>query len=201
MSNPNFVIYGVHGAFWGAFGLTRVVLRSLDRKHEAPAVNAPVAEEQKTAPFSRALLALHMVAFGVMYFGVAQAVIPNQVPEWFFGQRLVGTGVIVGGAALMAWALVYFRSWRFRAQLDQGHQLATGGPFKLMRHPLYMGLNLLALGTALWVPTAIVWASVALMLLGSDLRGRAEEKLLQGTFGEPYRSYCASTRRFLPGIY
>ena len=44
MSNPNFVIYGVHGAFWGAFGLTRVVLRSLDRKHEAPAVNAPVAE-------------------------------------------------------------------------------------------------------------------------------------------------------------
>ncbi len=51
----------------------------------------------------------------------------------------------------MVWALDYFRSWRFRAKLDEGHQLATGGPFRLLRHPIYMGLNLLALGSAFWV--------------------------------------------------
>jgi protein-S-isoprenylcysteine O-methyltransferase Ste14 len=142
-----------------------------------------------------------MFAFGVMYFGLGQAVIPSRVPEWFPGQRLVGASVIVSGAALMSWALVYFRSWRFRAKLDQGHQLATGGPFRLMRHPIYMGLNLLALGTAIWVPTAIVWVGFALMVLGSDLRARAEEKLLEQSFGEPYRSYLARTQRFVPGIY
>jgi hypothetical protein len=106
MSNFDFVIYAVHVAFWGAFGLTRIVLRVLDRGRTDEPASSPAAAQQKTAPFSRALVALHMVAFGVMYFGVAQAVIPNRVPEWFPGQRLVGAGVIAIGAALMAWALV-----------------------------------------------------------------------------------------------
>ena len=54
-----------------------------------------------------------------------------------------------------------FRSWRFRATLDKGHQLATGGPFSLLRHPIYMGLNLLALGRAIWVPTLTLWIAVS----------------------------------------
>jgi protein-S-isoprenylcysteine O-methyltransferase Ste14 len=64
-----------------------------------------------------------------------------------------------------------------------------------------MGLNLLALGTAIWIPTAIVWAAFVLMAMGSDLRARAEETLLEEAFGRSYREYCARTRRFLPGIY
>jgi protein-S-isoprenylcysteine O-methyltransferase Ste14 len=101
----------------------------------------------------------------------------------------------------MVWALVYFRSWRFRARLDEGHQLATGGPFGLVRHPIYLGLNLLALGTGLWVPTPLVWLGFVLMLLGSDFRGRAEEKLLAKSFGDLYGSYARRTRRFVPGLY
>ena len=101
----------------------------------------------------------------------------------------------------MAWALVYFRSWRFRAKLDERHQLATGGPFRIVRHPIYMGLNMLALGTALWVPTAIVWAGCVLMAIGSDLRARAEETLLASAFGPVYHEYRKRTRRFVPGIY
>jgi len=61
--------------------------------------------------------------------------------------------------------------------------------------------NLLALGTALWVPTAIVWAAFVLMAIGSDLRARAEETLLRQAFDSSYREYCARTRRFVPGIY
>jgi len=64
-----------------------------------------------------------------------------------------------------------------------------------------MGLNLLALGSAIWVPSIIVWISVVLMSVGSDLRGRAEERLLEETFGAPYREYCGRVRRFIPGIY
>lgn len=199
--NWDFIIYLVHFVFWAAFGVTRIILRILDRGTGDAHADAPIAQRQKTAPFSRTLLALHMVAFGLMYFGLGQAVIPERVPAWFLGQRLVGTVVIAGGAALMAWALVYFRSWRFRARLDRGHQLATGGPFRLMRHPIYMGLNLLAFGTSLWVPTAVVWGAFALMIVGSDLRARAEEKLLEQSFGEAYGTYRAGTRRFLPGIY
>ena len=197
----DFQIYTVHWMFWGAFGLTRGILRRRGRKDSRLADTAPVSPKENTAPFSRALLAFHALAFGLMYFGISIAVIPGRVPNWFPGQRVVGTLVIAAGAALMVWALVYFRSWRFRATLDQGHQLATGGPFRILRHPIYMGLNLLALGSALWVPTAIVWAAFVLMAIGSDLRARAEETVLKQAFGPSYREYCARTRRFIPGIY
>jgi protein-S-isoprenylcysteine O-methyltransferase Ste14 len=136
-----------------------------------------------------------------MYFGIGYAVILECVPNWFPGQRVAGTLVIAAGAALMVWALVYFRSWRFRAALDESHQLATGGPFRILRHPIYMGLNLLALGTALWIPTPIVWAAFLLMAIGSDLRARAEETILRQAFDPEYREYCARTRRFVPGLY
>lgn len=201
MHNIDFAIYAVHLAAWGAFGLT---LLYLGRKGETTATaDAPALQAQQaaTAPWSRALVMLHMIAFGVMYFGIANAVIPNRVPILFPLQRLAGALVIAAGAALMVWALVWFRSWRFRAKLDSGHQLATGGPFRFMRHPIYGGLNLLALGSALWVPTPILWVALALMILGGDLRGRAEEKVLTTAFGDEYRNYCARTKRFIPGIY
>jgi protein-S-isoprenylcysteine O-methyltransferase Ste14 len=137
----------------------------------------------------------------MMYIGIGIAVIPHRVPAWFSGQRIVGSLIIGGGAALVVSALIYFRSWRFRAAVDSRHQLATGGPFRLLRHPIYMGLNLLALGSAIWVPTAIVWIAFLLMVLGSDLRARAEETLLLRVFGASYREYCARTGRFVPGIY
>ena len=201
MSSPDFAIFTVHWMFWGAFGLTRVILRIRDRNHSAAADTAPTPQQGIAAPFSRALVAFHGLAFAVMYSGTAYAVLSGRVPFWFPGQRVAGSLVIAGGAALVVSALVSFRSWRFRAALDKNHQLATGGPFRILRHPIYMGLNLLALGTALWVPTAIVWAGFVWMAIGGDLRARAEEALLTQAFGSSYQDYCARTRRFVPGLY
>jgi protein-S-isoprenylcysteine O-methyltransferase Ste14 len=202
MAHRDLALYGVHALFWVAFGLARSIAGRSDAAAATGTADPPaIAGETQTAPFSRALLVFHMVGFGIMYFGVGQAVIPGRVPEWLPGQRLLGTLVIASGAGLAAWAVLHFRSWRFRAQLERGHELATGGPFALVRHPIYAALDLLALGTALWVPTAIVWAGFLLMAVGSDLRARTEERLLKQAFGETYRAYCQRTRRFIPGVY
>jgi protein-S-isoprenylcysteine O-methyltransferase Ste14 len=195
--NRDLAIYAAHLVFWGSFGVTR----SLSRGSSPASTPAPVTAEARTAPHSRGLLMLHMAAFGVMYFGLGNAVFPRRVPEWFAGQRLVGAALIALGMLIAVSTVMVFRSWRFRAQLDAGHELATSGPFRYMRHPIYMGLNLLALGSAVWVPTPTLWVAVLLMIAGSDLRGRAEEKLLLEGFGATYRDYCARTRRFIPGIY
>ena len=197
MSNWDFLIYVVHGAFWTAFGITQ---RFVGAGKAAPTA-APTVDAPSTARFSRAVLAIHFVAFCVMYMGIGSAVVPNRVPAWFPGQRVVGTLIIAVGAWLMCWSLVFFRSWRFRAKLDAGHELATGGPYALVRHPIYAGLNLLALGSAVWIPTVFTWIAVVLMVIGSDLRGRAEEAVLSAAFGDQYREYCARTKRFLPGVY
>ena len=196
----DYLIYGVHAAFWGAFGITRAILSRLAEPVVSP-TPAPAAASPQTAPYSRALLGFHMVGFGTMYFGLNQAVLGNQVPERWPLQRLAGSLVMALGAALMCWALAFFRSWRFRAQLAADHELATGGPFALVRHPIYLGLNLLGIGTALWIPSGLELAAAVLLIVGSDLRCRAEEKLLLQAFGERYRAYMKQTRRMIPGLY
>ena len=196
MPHADLAIYAVHILVWTSFGITRSVAR------KAPTGTAsPEAAPEKAAPRSRLLVTFHSVAFAVMYFGIANAVIPDRVPEWFAGQRIAGTLVMAVGAVMMCWALAWFKSWRFRAALTADHQLATGGPFRFVRHPIYLGLDLLALGSAFWVPTPTLWISVILMVVGSELRGRAEEKLLIERFGAEYTDYLARTKRFLPGIY
>jgi protein-S-isoprenylcysteine O-methyltransferase Ste14 len=201
MNNPDLLIYAVHAAFWGCFGLTRLLVREPAQVSANTGTNAPVAKREHTADFSRLVLAVHVLAFGIMYFGIGAAVFPKRVPFWFPGQRVVGTCVIAVGAALIAWALMHFRSWRLRAKLDQGHELATEGPFRLMRHPIYMGLNLLALGTAIWIPTPAEWIALVLMFIGGDLRARSEEAILTQAFGATYTDYCARTKRFIPLVY
>jgi protein-S-isoprenylcysteine O-methyltransferase Ste14 len=208
MPNPDLQLYAVHGTFWSAFGITLVVLRIIYGRNENDVERpfqgrgqSPVASEAHTASHSRTLVAFHAAAFGVMYFGMANAIFGHRVPAWFEGQRGVGTFVVAVGVVLMVSAMIHFRSWRFRAALDQGHQLATGGPFRILRHPIYMSLNLLALGSAIWVPTPTLWVAVLLMALGSDVRGRAEERILEEAFGARYRDYCRRTSRFLPYVY
>jgi protein-S-isoprenylcysteine O-methyltransferase Ste14 len=197
MQVRDLAIYAVHSAFWAAFGITQRFVGA----GRAVTGAAPAAAAPRTAPYSRLVLSVHFVAFGVMYLGIGGAVFTGHVPAWFPGQRLAGTAIMALGAWLMCWSLVYFRSWRFRAQVDAGHELATGGPYAFVRHPIYAGMNLLALGTAVWIPTPLTWLAAALMFLGSDLRGRAEEHVLTESFGEQYRTYCARTRRFIPGLY
>jgi protein-S-isoprenylcysteine O-methyltransferase Ste14 len=194
---PDVAIYGVHAAFWAAFGITH---RFVGAGH-AVKESAPAAGVARTGPYSRLVLGVHFLAFGLMYLGLGDAVFSGRVPAWFPGQRLAGTAVMALGAWLMCWSLVYFRSWRFRAQLNAGHELATGGPYAIVRHPIYAGMNLLAVGTALWVPTLLTWIAVVLMFLASDLRARVEERVLTEAFGERYHTYCARTRRFVPGLY
>ncbi|HTL10874.1 MAG TPA: isoprenylcysteine carboxylmethyltransferase family protein [Bdellovibrionota bacterium] len=206
--NQELLIYGVHGLCWGAFGLARWWCARgaapADRARPADSARSaavPVAKEQQTGPGSRTVLGLHMVAFFLLYFGMGDAVFGHRVPEVFQGQRAVGTVLMLLGSAAMTWALLSFRSWRFRAQVEKGHELATGGPFKWVRHPIYLGLNLLMLGTSVWIPTPPVIAGFVLGAICGDLRGRAEEKLLLQVFGATYRDYMGRTHRFLPGIY
>jgi protein-S-isoprenylcysteine O-methyltransferase Ste14 len=197
--NVDLLIYVAHALFWGAFGLTRLLVRR--RANRVRAEPEAASATPQTAPYSRTLLFIHALAFGGMYFGLGAAVLPNRVPLLFAGQRAVAALIIALGAWLACWALRYLGSWRLRARLDEGHLLATGGPFRFLRHPIYMGLNLLALGTAVWVPTPVLWASLLLMIIGGELRARAEEKLLTNFFGAAYSAYCRNTSRFLPGLY
>ncbi len=187
----------VHGIAWTAFLSARLILRK-------PAPGQPAIRKSQTShasSYSAALIAFHGVGFGVMYHGIAQARNTTTDRYLFLPLAPLGALVILSGAALMCWAMSYFRSWRLHAKIDTGHELATGGPFAWLRHPIYAGIDLLAIGTVLWLPTQTEMLAVLLLIIGSDLRARAEEIVLVKAFGETYTTYMARTKRFIPGLY
>ncbi|MEA2691430.1 MAG: hypothetical protein QOJ16_817 [Acidobacteriota bacterium] len=186
-------IYLFHFLFYAAF-LPRFFARSartLTRGEEKPAA----------ARFSRGLVFFHMLGLGVLYFGVGRAVFGRLQRALFPPQRLAGAAVIVAAIALVAWTLAVFRSWRLRASLEAGHELSTDGPFGFVRHPIYLAMDLLALGTLLWLPDPLVAIGTVLVALGGDLRARAEETVLLAVFGDRYREYQRRVKRFIPGVY
>src|SRR6476659_4980733 len=158
MSRFDLRIYYAHAFFWlafavGGFGARHVVPSRGEEPRIAPSAGANASLR---APRASLLVAAHMVAFALMYSGVGNAVFGSRMPPITPLVRATGVLVIVAGAVVAGWARLSFASWRFRAQLDVGHQLATGGPFRIVRHPIYAALDLLALGTAIWIPTAVV---------------------------------------------
>jgi len=199
-------IYALHGAFWLAFALGDVGARYRNRDlSTAPASGASNETDRPPleAPRAGLLVAVHMLGFALMYAGIGNAVFGRRmaISPGLHSVRIAGALVILAGGVLVGWARLAFASWRFRARLDAGHQLATGGPFRFVRHPIYAGLDLLALGTALWIPTTLTLLAVPAMALGGELRARAEEPLLEHAFGDVYREYRRRTKRFIPGVY
>jgi protein-S-isoprenylcysteine O-methyltransferase Ste14 len=91
--------------------------------------------------------------------------------------------------------------WSFVPKADQGTGLVTTGPYRLVRHPIYLGLALLAIGEALAFGS---WPALMIVLSGIvptfAWRARAEEKLLSRTFGERFALYQRRTKMIIPHV-
>ena len=76
--------------------------------------------------------------------------------------------------------------------------IVTRGPSRYSRNPIYVGLTLLYLGLVFacntWWGLIVLVPVLAVMHVGVV---RREERYLAQKFGEPYRQYCASVRRYL----
>jgi protein-S-isoprenylcysteine O-methyltransferase Ste14 len=91
--------------------------------------------------------------------------------------------------------------WSF-ASLDKNANIASRGPYTLVRNPMYLGRFFLILGAIIllhsWIITSIY---VVVYYFYMFNRVKREEKKLQEIFGEDYRVYCSSVNRFLPSIF
>jgi len=92
-------------------------------------------------------------------------------------------------------------AWRVGIDTERRTALVTTGIYRRVRNPTYLGLHLVNLG--LWViwPTTLVASFAVLFLIVMDLQVRAEEEFLLSTHGERYKSYAATTWRYVPMVY
>lgn len=94
------------------------------------------------------------------------------------------------------------RHFTVRIQSSEGHEIVQSGPFRVIRHPSYSSLGLIALGTALSTrsPAALA-AAVLVWLPAAGVRIAREEAFLSERFGAAYDEYARRTWRLVPGVF
>jgi protein-S-isoprenylcysteine O-methyltransferase Ste14 len=108
----------------------------------------------------------------------------------------VGLAVALAGLLLRGWAAGY---------LEKGKRLAQDGPYAWVRHPLYAGSFLMALGFCVAgtgagrIPSAVLWGVFLFLFVWIyPRRIKQEEESLEKYFGDAWRAFTAGNRRFLP---
>ncbi|MFA6743613.1 MAG: isoprenylcysteine carboxylmethyltransferase family protein, partial [Candidatus Neomarinimicrobiota bacterium] len=117
--------------------------------------------------------------------------------------HIIGLVITYSGSLLFTWAMVsnHFFSTKVRIQDDRSHQVATGGPYKFVRHPGYVGYFLMVLAT----PVALgAWYALSFSILLSILfviRTALEDKTLFNELAG-YREYAAKVKyRLIPFVW
>ncbi|MGO9571612.1 MAG: methyltransferase family protein [Desulfomonilaceae bacterium] len=110
-----------------------------------------------------------------------------------FGMTLSLLGLLIYGLALQALG----KYWRIGIDKATPGRLVTHGIFALTRNPIYVGLDLLALGTFL-VIGQLVFLIFALVIVGGfHYQILREENFLIRTYEEAYRDYCSRVGRYV----
>jgi protein-S-isoprenylcysteine O-methyltransferase Ste14 len=115
---------------------------------------------------------------------------------------LVGFSLTIAGASFAVWArLVLGGNWSGRPSLMAGHELVTSGPYSLARHPIYTGLLLATVGTALALGEWRNIIGAVFVLLGFLFKIREEELIMMEAFPETYHAYRKRVRALVPGVF
>lgn len=141
---------------------------------------------------------------------IAATLVSGRALDWLSGGALAGLAAFPGaqvlGGAIVALALVN-DIWcasvfaRHRTTIlphRAASQLATDGPFRFSRNPIYVSHVAVVLGLALLLGSPFVaLLTPALAFALQKLSVEPEERHLLAKFGGAYRAYMARTRRWL----
>ena len=109
---------------------------------------------------------------------------------------------LLGGVLLGLWAVSANRPGNFniRPVPRSGGKLIEHGPYRLIRHPMYLALIVVGLGAAVASMQTVSWISWAALVAVLTAKAILEERALLRQVPE-YRQYWARTWRFLPGLF
>ena len=128
------------------------------------------------------------------YFVGAQTSIAVPAVQWS------GVALCALGIAFAIWARVHLgRNWGMPMTLKHEAELVTTGPYAYVRHPIYSGFILSALGSAL----VSVWWVVPLVFFSAYFiySGRTEEKIMLKEFPNQYPEYMKKTKMLVPFLF
>lgn len=126
-------------------------------------------------------------------------------PVWTSPFILVGHIIgslllIIGGFLAMAGMLELGKNLTAVPYPKEQATLVETGPYRIVRHPIYSGLIIVALGWAFWVHGWLTFGYVLILFVFFDVKSRREEQWLKEKFSA-YGAYQKRVRKLIPFIY
>ena len=113
-----------------------------------------------------------------------------------------GALLVAGGLVLACWARFDLgRNWSGSVTVKEGHELVASGPYRIVRHPIYAGLLLALVGSAIALGEIRGWLGVAIAFAALLRKLRLEERWMTERFGDEYAAYRKRVAALVPFVF
>jgi protein-S-isoprenylcysteine O-methyltransferase Ste14 len=114
----------------------------------------------------------------------------------------MGFALALIGLAIALWARIHLgQYWSDKVVLKVDHQLVRTGPYSYMRHPIYSGVLLAVLGTALVLGEWRGLLAFVILLTNYAIKAKKEEQILAARFSEEFREHESRAGFLLPRFH
>jgi protein-S-isoprenylcysteine O-methyltransferase Ste14 len=162
-----------------------------------PSKQSAGKEKVARAPASRWGIFLVMISFALTWTYVRPPGFEKSTTS------LVVSMILAPLSVALAWAATRHlgKQWRYEAALSEDHELIQTGPYAWVRHPIYASMLGMLLATgACWTWWPMFTAAIITFLIGTEIRVRAEERLLSERFQDRFVAYRKRVRAYIPFV-
>jgi protein-S-isoprenylcysteine O-methyltransferase Ste14 len=121
------------------------------------------------------------------------------LPHWL-SLLLGGFLVLAGYMGTLRCYAAMGDTWRMGINPNEKNALVRHGPYRHVRHPIYLFQVMMLAGAAWLLPTLLSWVILVLHLVCVWIKALDEESYLLAVHGEPYRDYLSRTGRLFPKV-
>ena len=115
---------------------------------------------------------------------------------------VVGYSLLVAGMFFAGWARIFLGgNWSSNVTLKEDHTLVRNGPYRIVRHPIYTGLLVALLGTAIALGPLRCFLGVIVAGVAWKIKSISEERFMEQQFGDQYIRYRMEVKALVPYLW
>jgi len=190
-------------ALWALFAVIRGYY---GRKTKTHSTISGVMEKLKTAEEEMGT-GFKVITAVITVIGSAGLVLYLLSPPWWtwtyipLGEWVQWSGIVTAVVPLffLVWVHRHLdRQWSIALELQEDHKLITTGPYRYVRHPMYLGIFAYTIGLMMISSDVLVIMFFAFSIWVNYMRIPREEQMLIQRFGDEYLEYMKRSGRLLP---
>ena len=186
------ILWALFAIFWFGGGELQHRRSGPESRPANKISDSPAARLVHHAMLAAAFTFLFVRQTGVGFLG--HRFLPRTAPF-----QIGGFVITVAGLALAVWARRHLaENWSSRVRIRVGHELIRTGPYAHLRHPIYSGVLLGVMGTAVEVGRWRALVSVVLVLISYWIKARREDAVLAREFGDAWSEHQRQAGFLLP---